>query len=136
MLVSSESATVFSVQSVVPGRVIATVGHDGEDNDALAVDEIQHPMRKLAQQGSSGSGGGINDNLCGGLFLYPRKRVAYGKKEPFRCQNASLAIPCGGLGNIDPSFGSKGDLSGHNPSCLRISASATAHDTPASGFCR
>ena len=112
------------------------MGHNGENNDELAVDEIQHPVRELVQQGSSRSGGGIHDSLSGGLLFYPRKRLAYGQKKPFRCQNASFTIPCGAFGNIEPSFVSEGDLTGHNPSCLRISASATAHDTPVSGFCR
>ena len=109
---------------------------DGEDNHTLAVDEIQHPMGELGQQGPSGSGRNVHDDLGGGLLFYPGKRDAQREEESFRSQNTALTIPSGGFGNVGPGVGSEGDVSGHNPICLRISASATAHDTPASGFWR
>lgn len=93
-------------------------------------------MGKLGQQGSSCSGRGVHDRLRGGLLFYAGKRDSQGEEEPFGGQDTALTIPCGGFGDVGPGVGSDDDLSRHNPIFLRISASATAHDTPASGFWR
>jgi len=66
------------VQSVAPSGIITAVRDDGEDNDALAVDEIKHPMGELGQQGPSGSGHSVHDDLGGGLLFYPGKHNAQG----------------------------------------------------------
>ena len=51
-----------------------------------------------------------------------------------RDSDTSIAIPRRCLGNIG--LGLWRDEDRHIPSCLRISASATAQDTPAPGFWR
>lgn len=105
--------------------------HDGKYDDVLAVDEVENPLGKLAQQRSSGTGLGIDYNLCGGLCLDARKGNTHRQQKSFRGTNAPFAIPRHSLGNVGAGLRGEDNLCRHNPCCLRILASATAQETPA-----
>jgi len=108
--------------------------HDREYDELLAINQVKHPVRKLAQQSPPGAGFGIDDNLLSRLGFDAGKRDANGEQESFGCLTAACAIPSRRFRDIR--LGLCREQDGHIPSCLRISASATAQDTTAPGFCR
>ena len=110
--------------------------HDCKYDDLPTIDQVKHPVRKLAQQCTPGTRTGVNDDLRSWMRLDASERDFHGEQKLLTRTNAPLPIPRRDLGNICPSFRRKDYPRRHNPSCLRIAASATAHDTPAPGFCR
>ena len=66
---------------------------DGKHHETIAIDEVEHPLGKLAQQGATGTGRSVQDHLGGGLGLDPLKRVGHGEQKPIRRTGAARRIP-------------------------------------------
>jgi len=109
---------------------------DREHDDFLAIDQVEYSVREFAEQGTSGPGFHVNDDLRRRLRLNPGKHNAHGQQEFLRRPNTPFAIPCHSLSNIGFGLWRKDDFHRYNPCRLRISASAAAHETTEPGFCR
>ena len=106
------------------------------DNDLPLIDQVDHTVRESAQQGAASATSGVDHYVCGGLGLDAGKCKADGQKEVVGGTCAALAIPRSCLGDVGASLWCEANFQGHNPSCWRISDSATDHETAEPGFWR
>lgn len=106
----------------------------GEDDELVAIDEIEHPMRKSAKQRPACAGFRIDHDLRSRLSFDARERDTDREKEPLGGLSTSASIPRGSLGDVSRCFAGENEPRLHRPSCWRISASAAAHDRTESGF--
>lgn len=125
-----------SLQPLPPRRVITAVAHDRKHDNPPAFGQIKHPVRKLADQRPPRPCCAIHNRMRRRLRFNPSQRRPDRSQKIFRGTNTPLAIPRRGFGQIGLCLRRENDACGHSPFCWRISASATAHETAAAGFCR
>lgn len=108
----------------------------GEDDELFAIDEIEHSMRKSAEQCSPCAGFRIDHHLRSRLSFDARERGTDREKESLGGLSASVAIPPRSVGDVSRCLAGEDKPRLHNPSCWRISASAAAQDRTESGAWR
>lgn len=109
---------------------------DCKNDNRLPLDQIKHPVRVFAEQGTSRSRFDVDDHLSRGLRVDTGKGDPNSQKESFGRTNASSPIPAHLPGDVRPGLWCQDQTHRYMPCCLRISASATAQGTLPAGFCR
>lgn len=111
------------------------MGH-GEYHDLISIEEIEHAVRKFAQQSASCTALEVDYYLRGRLGFDAGERDTHGEEKVVGCSDAPITIPRGGFRDVVSGFRSENNLPRHSPSWCRISCSATTHEMPASEFWR